>query len=245
MSTLSKARSKSFGSSEASTLCAISTKRLWRSASVSFGNRFGFGVIGHTIIKPRRTICGISMGATRTPSPCFPLNFHRNPLNNVRHQGRRVNEYAKHCLASWAACAYSVKKWSGKLVTDHDLIETAMGDGFLAFRAFSVSVHGFAPESVGTCQDSESGDGRHSSSPLSNGNSSCRGSGSIGRQRRHERWRLGRVRSPLATSCFVSKPLALGANQGEIGALQVVDAEPDAVGISKVKLAQIPLQMSL
>lgn len=41
----SKARLKSSISSEASTLCAISTKRLWRSASVSFGfgSLFAFG----------------------------------------------------------------------------------------------------------------------------------------------------------------------------------------------------------
>jgi hypothetical protein len=37
---LSKARSKSSGFSDASTSRAISTKRLWRSASVSLGKRF-------------------------------------------------------------------------------------------------------------------------------------------------------------------------------------------------------------
>jgi len=39
------ARSKSFGSGEASTSRAISMKRLWRSASVSFGLRFFLGVM--------------------------------------------------------------------------------------------------------------------------------------------------------------------------------------------------------
>jgi len=40
---ISNALSKSFASSEASTSCAVSTKRSCRSASVSLGKRFAFG----------------------------------------------------------------------------------------------------------------------------------------------------------------------------------------------------------
>ena len=42
----------------------------------------------------------------------------------------------------------------------------------------------FAPELVGTFQDSEGGDGRHGSSPSMNGSESWRGSLEDGRERR-------------------------------------------------------------
>lgn len=55
--------------------------------------------------------------------------------------------------------------------------------------------------------------------------------------------RLGLVRCPLATSCFIGQPLALGADDGEIGALGVVNAKLDAVAVPEIELTEIPLQV--
>ena len=76
----------------------------------------------------------------------------------------------------------------------------------------------------------------------SKGNSSWSGSASR-RYPRHLRGRLGRLRSPLARSCLIGKPLADNAFQSEIGALLIVNAELNAVGIAEIKLRKIPLQM--
>jgi hypothetical protein len=77
----------------------------------------------------------------------------------------------------------------------------------------------------------------------SNGNSSWRGSASTALRRRHARGRLGRTRSPLATSCFVGHPLTLGAKQSEVCALDIVNTELDAVRVAEIELGKVALQV--
>jgi hypothetical protein len=79
----------------------------------------------------------------------------------------------------------------------------------------------------------------------SNGNSSWHGSAAIFARRRHESCRLGRLRWPFATSCFVGQSFSFDALQREVGPRGVVNAELDAIGIAEVEVAQIPRQMGL
>ena len=65
------------------------------------------------------------------------------------------------------------------------------------------------------------------------------------RLRRQCRSDFGRLRWPLATSCFIGQPLALGTFDREVGALNVIKSEFDSMGIAEIKLAQVPLQMGL
>src|SRR5689334_6905979 len=74
-----------------------------------------------------------------------------------------------------------------------------------------------------------------SSDGRSNEKLNCLGSGMIPRCR-HSRRRLGRLRWPSATSRFVGEPLAAHTEQGEIGALHVVNAEPHAVAVPEIEL---------
>ena len=53
----------------------------------------------------------------------------------------------------------------------------------------------------------------------------------------------GRCRWPFSTNCSIGEPLALGANQSQIGAGRVLDPEFGTVGIAEVEFGQIPMQM--
>jgi hypothetical protein len=104
----------------------------------------------------------------------------------------------------------------------------------------------FAPGLVGTFQDSDGGGGRHRLPPPISGNSSWRGSSIIDRLRR----RLGcaserRFARPAATSCFVSQPLAFGADESGVGTCQIVEAKPFAVVVSEIELGSIAMQVRL
>ena len=76
----------------------------------------------------------------------------------------------------------------------------------------------------------------------SKGNSSCAGCGSR-RFPRHCLGRLGRLRSPLATSRFVSEALAARSFNRQIGALHVVNTELDPIGVPEIELVQVAVQM--
>src|SRR5580700_3342288 len=105
----------------------------------------------------------------------------------------------------------------------------------------------FAPELVGTYQDSEGGGGRHCP-PLSNGSFSWRGSpGSSGPRQWRLRCRSARPRtfSPCATSRFVSEPPTFCAFDGERRALHIVNALVLSVAVAEIELRQIPMQMGL
>src|SRR5690242_6068721 len=112
--------------------------------------------------------------------------------------------------------------------------------------ASTVSLSGmtFAPWIASQRQDSEGGDERHCSSPLSNGNSSWRGSAGGDRNRR----RLGRflerqLARPSATRRRIGKPLALSAFEGAIGPLQIVDLKRDPVIEHEITLGCVSVQM--
>ena len=100
----------------------------------------------------------------------------------------------------------------------------------------------FAPGLVGTYQDSEGGSGRHRPLPPMSGNSSWRGSGSKANRARflERRVRAGAARE---TSCFVSQPLALCANQRAIGAGHVIDAQGDPVVVAEIKFRRVAMQV--
>ena len=102
----------------------------------------------------------------------------------------------------------------------------------------------FAPGLVGTFQDSEGGDGRHGSSPSSNGSLSWRGS--HGPCRRPPRPSLERefffVR-PSATSCLVGQPFASRALNRAISAFGILDAEGGSVAIAEIEFRQISVQV--
>src|ERR1700730_14520754 len=108
------------------------------------------------------------------------------------------------------------------------------------------SAHKFAPGLVGTYQDSEGGDGRHSSSPSSNGNSSWRESPWDDRGRRLPDRALDRRHArPGATSCFVGQPLADNTANYAISALNVIDAKSDPVVVSEIELGSVAMKMGL
>ena len=66
------------------------------------------------------------------------------------------------------------------------------------------------------------------------------------RSRRHLRWSLrGRPRCPASTNCSVGQSLALSTNQSQIGSGMIVISGLDPIRIAEVKLAEIPLQVSL
>src|SRR5438105_13981850 len=86
--------------------------------------------------------------------------------------------------------------------------------------------------SVRTCQDSEGGDERHCSSPLSNGNSSWRGSFARDRPfmgRALER----RLACDSATRRRIGQAFALYAEKRAIGSFKIVNPESDPVVVSK------------
>jgi len=60
---------------------------------------------------------------------------------------------------------------------------------------------------------------------------------------RHTRGRLGRVRCPLATSCFVGKAFAARHLDHNRGTLHIVVTEFHAVAVAEIEFGKIPLQM--
>jgi hypothetical protein len=59
---------------------------------------------------------------------------------------------------------------------------------------------------------------------------------------------MSRSRSDRCTGAvrlFIGEPLALGALHSNGGSLRIVDAEPKAVGIPKVELGQVAVQVLL
>src|SRR5208282_3697838 len=97
----------------------------------------------------------------------------------------------------------------------------------------------FAPELVGTYQDSEGGVGRHRSSPplserrieIQRAQNSAQFSG-LGGERRS------------STSCSISQPLSFGAFQGGISAGLIVEPELFAMVVDEIALGGVPMQMS-
>jgi len=53
----------------------------------------------------------------------------------------------------------------------------------------------------------------------------------------------GRLRCPASTNCSVGQPLAFGADDGEVGALPVVNAQFDPVRVAEIELGQVAVQM--
>ena len=53
----------------------------------------------------------------------------------------------------------------------------------------------------------------------------------------------GRFRCPLATSCFVGQPLAVGALDGEVGPGAVVNAHGDPVGVPEIEFRQVAVEV--
>ena len=98
--------------------------------------------------------------------------------------------------------------------------------------------------SVRTCQDSEGGDERYCSSPLSNGNSSWRGSFARDRPfmgRALER----RLACDSATRRRIGQAFALYAEKRAIGSFKIVNPESDPVVVSKIELGSVAMQMGL
>jgi hypothetical protein len=89
--------------------------------------------------------------------------------------------------------------------------------------------HGFAPDSVGTCQDSDGRGGSHFPPRFSKGSSNCRGSGGFGGLR--------------FTSCLICQPLAFEAVKRDLGALHVVNAQLYPRAVAEVELRQVSVQV--
>src|ERR1700683_1133567 len=85
----------------------------------------------------------------------------------------------------------------------------------------------FAPDLVGTYQDSDGGGGRHCPSRFFNGNSS---------------WSGGSRLCPFF-SCFVGQPLALNALKRDVRALHVIDADLNPRVHSEIKFGQVAVEM--
>ena len=92
----------------------------------------------------------------------------------------------------------------------------------------------FAPELVGTYQDSEGGGERHGSSPSIN---CARFEGGLERDFFFAR--------PSATSCLVGQPLALGGPDRAIGAFAILNTEGGSVAVPEVKLGEVAVKMLL
>src|ERR1700733_203580 len=87
------------------------------------------------------------------------------------------------------------------------------------------------PDSVGTCQDSDGGEGRHCPSPLFSRNLRLTHSSKV------SGLGLG------AMSCLVRQPLALCGFHGQRLALHVIDAKLGAGVHAKVELGQVTVKM--
>lgn len=89
----------------------------------------------------------------------------------------------------------------------------------------------FAPDSVCTYQDSDGGKGRHFPFPYR-----------FSQYARNSFNSLSGLRFG-ATSCFISKPLALDPLKGNFGALAVIDAKPLTVVLPEIELSQVAVKM--
>src|SRR5262245_17374027 len=110
-----------------------------------------------------------------------------------------------------------------------------------AFRPWLMAIRStmaFAPDLVGTYQDSECGRGRHCPSPSINGSQSWRGSAGAGRPHRGLERDFFFAR-PSATSCLVRQPFALGAFDRAIGTLTILDANGGPVAVPEIELGEI------
>src|SRR5882724_4548454 len=102
----------------------------------------------------------------------------------------------------------------------------------------------FAPSLACTTRIAGRGARSHSASrSCPNGNCSCRGSAL--RSLARIRLAFGRLCAPCATSCFVGKPPALGALEGDLGPRHVIDPECFPVRVAMPELGQVSLQVGL
>ena len=98
-----------------------------------------------------------------------------------------------------------------------------------------------APDSVGTCQDSEGGDDRHWSSPLLNGSHNWRLSCKCQWRLRYRIYRS--ALAPVEVSCFIGKTPALGSKQRAISAGNVVHAKLLTIAVAEIEFAQVAMQV--
>src|ERR1700733_5103600 len=54
---------------------------------------------------------------------------------------------------------------------------------------------------------------------------------------------LERDRIPLAMSCSIGQPFAASAHDRQVGALDIVHAQLDAVGVAEIEFAQVAVQV--
>lgn len=187
-------------------------KRLWRSASVSFGSRFGLFFVMPSLVS------------------CYRIANESHPHMGVRSiKCDRVAEWLCNFLARRSkSVQFRPRSW-GRFRCKRRRNRPDSLQPLMSPEQTLLTCRLYCSARLARAQWANSHD---ESAPLSpQGKDNCRGSDSIF-ARRHDRGRLGRLRWPLAASCFVSQPLALHAFKSEIGASNVIDAKLLAVGIA-------------